>query len=251
MAQALPNFLASLGKTELKPGGVYATTTLVHKLGIKTGEHALLIGTAAANTALYVSMTTRATTEALVADEHEKVTESDPALRKRSTARIGKPSQLPFPDAHFDAAMLESALCTLPAEQAAACLREVARTLKPGGRIGLHELCWRQPPTPEREQALHQVWQGFVRPQVVRGWWDELEAAGFTGIESDTAAMTWFSRKGLENDEGHETTVNIFHSALEDDARLARYTAAYREFVQNRRYYGVILATARKSETAA
>lgn len=249
MALSLPSFLATLGKTELKPGGVYATTTLVNKLNIKTGEHGLVMGPAAANTALYISMTTRSTTEALVSADSEKVTEGDPALRKRSTARIGKPNHLPFPDAHFDFATVEATLATLPAEMAAACLREALRTLKPGGRIGIHEMCWRQPPTPERETALQQAWQEHVRPQVVRGWWDDLETAGFTGIESETAAVTWFSRKGLEHDEGHETTVAMFHTALEEDERLARFTNTYREFVQNRRYYGVVLATARRPKT--
>ena len=62
----LPDFLASLGKTELKPGGTYATGATIRRLDLASGEHVLVIGPAAGSTALFVSMTTQTTTEALV-----------------------------------------------------------------------------------------------------------------------------------------------------------------------------------------
>ena len=55
--------------------------------------------------------------------------------------------------------------------------------------------------------------------------------------------ITYFSRKGMENDEG-ENAVNVFHAAFEKTEALTRFTAAYREIEQNRRYYGVIIAAA-------
>lgn len=244
--ETLPNFLAALGKTELKPGGSYGTKALIRLMDLKGGKHCLVIGPASAPTALFVSMTTQATTEALVRDESERVTEDDPGLRRRSTARVGRAEALPFPDGHFHAAMIEATLATLHPLGQAAVLKEVHRVLKPGGRAGLHELCWRQPPTPEREQALRQVWGGDVYPHVVRGWWDALETAGFGSIENEVAVVTWFTRNGVEHDEG-DKAAGIFHSAFEDPAKLARFTAAYREFCDFKRYYGVVLAAAVKA----
>ncbi|MBK8207538.1 MAG: methyltransferase domain-containing protein [Planctomycetes bacterium] len=239
---SLPEFLASLGKTELKPGGTYATGALIRLLELRGGDHALVCGPNAGSTALFVSMTTQATTEALVREESEKVTENDPSLKRRSTARIGKAEALPFPDGHFHAAMVEASLSYMHPLQQAAALKELHRVLKPGGRIGIHELCWRQPPTPELEQALQSLWRGPVAPMVVRGWWDRLEDAGFHELQNELAVVSYFTRKGLQADEEAEVTAQIFHSAFEDADKLARFSAAYREFTDNRRYYGVIIA---------
>ena len=242
----LPEFLASLGKTELKPGGTYATGALIRLLDLRGGDHALVCGPNAGSTALFVSMTTQATTEALVRTESEKVTEGDPSLKRRSTARIGKAEELPFPEGHFHAAMVEASLSYMhPLEQRAA-LKELHRVLKPGGRIGIHELCWRQPPTAELEGALLDVWRGPVAPMVVRGWWDKLEEAGFRGLQNELAVVSFFTRTGLQADEEAEGTAQIFHNAFADPAKLARFSAAYREFTDNRRYYGVVIARGEK-----
>lgn len=242
----LPEFLESLGKTEPKPGGSYATGATIRMLDLSSGEHVLVVGPHAANTALFVSMTTQTTTEALVKEESEKVTEGDPSLKRRSTARIGKIEELPFEDAHFDAALVEATLSYQSSDRQALTLKEISRVLKPGGRIGLHELVWRQPPTAELERKLADVWQGTVNPGVVKTWWDLLEQNGFTDVKNELAVVSYFTPQGMTADEG-ETAVDIFHKAFESEDTLDRFYAAYREFAENRRYYGVIIATATKA----
>lgn len=242
----LPDFLATLGKTELKPGGTYATGALIRMLGFKGTEHTLVVGPNAGSTALFLSVTNEVTTEALVGSEAEKVTEDDPALKRRSTARIGKTEEMPFEDGKFDVALVEATLALKGPAQQRVTLKELNRVLKPGGRLGLHELCWRQPPTPELEDRLRNVWRGEVYPRVIRDWWDSLEQAGFTGIDNELAVVSYFTRKGLEADEGNEVAAHMFHSAFEDPSRLERLAAAYREFTDNRRYYGVVIARCEK-----
>jgi SAM-dependent methyltransferase len=241
----LPEFLESLGKTELKPGGTYATGALLRMLDFTGQDHVMVVGPHAANTALFVSMTTQATTEALVHDEKEKVTEDDASLKRRSTARIGKEDELPFPDAHFSGAVIEATLSYMHPLQQKKVLSEALRVLKPGGRIGLHEMVWRQPPTDELIGRLRKTWQGDVNAYVVRGWWDLLEESGFESIQNELAVVSYFTRQGIKADEG-EDAIEIFQNAFEDPDKLERFRQAYREFTDNRRYYGVIIATAFK-----
>jgi SAM-dependent methyltransferase len=244
--ETLPQFLARLGKTELKPGGTFATGRLIQRLELSGAKELMLVGPSASNTGLFVSMTTQARTVALVKDERENITEHDPTLSRRSTARVGKPEKLPFDDATFDAVMIEATLAHCPPYQRPRILAEAFRVLKPGGLIGLHEFCWRQPPTLEVELRLNYVWGEDVHPLVVREWWDLLEGAEFEDVRHELAVVSYFTRQGLEADEGHETTVNLFHSALGDANATERFVQAYREFATNRRYYGVIIATAKK-----
>jgi ubiquinone/menaquinone biosynthesis C-methylase UbiE len=54
------------------------------------------------------------------------------------TATRGDARQLPYPDASFDAALMAAVLGEIPNQDAA--LREIARVLKPGGRLVVGEL---------------------------------------------------------------------------------------------------------------
>lgn len=241
--QPLPLFLRSLGKQEIKPGGAYAARTAIARLGLRNNERVLVIGPNAASTAMYVALTQRVDACALLAHESERAACDDLQLKRRLSDALGHVEQLPFEQGAFEAALVEATLAELPPARQTAALREIARVLKPRGRVALHELAWRQPPTAEISAALNDVWGAPVHAHVARGWWDVLEGAGFKEVASELAVVSYFSRKGMEADEG-ENAVNVFHGAFENPAALKRFSAAHREFEEHRRYYGVIIATA-------
>ncbi|HYE58794.1 MAG TPA: methyltransferase domain-containing protein, partial [Rhodothermales bacterium] len=58
-------------------------------------------------------------------------------LRNVDFTQADAASSLPFPDAHFDVAMLVTVLGEV--EDATACLRAVYRVLRPGGVLAVHE----------------------------------------------------------------------------------------------------------------
>lgn len=236
----LPDFLTSIGKSDIRPGGSVASGKLIELINIRAGQHALVMGPGASATALFISMTTQATTEALVATESESVTRNDPSLERRSTSRVGKPERMPFDDDHFDHAMIEGVLYLLPPEGQRIVLREVMRVVKPGGRVGIHEFCWRQPPNRDVRDVLNDVFGTEVYPHVVRGWWDLLENAGQTNIESDVSTVSWFTRKGIENDEA-ENALDMFYNALEDGDHCDRFVRAFRTFAEYRPWFGSAL----------
>jgi len=239
----LPQFLRSLGKDEIKPGGSYAAGAALERLQLRAGEQLLVIGPGAASSAVHIALTRRVDVCALIAHESERVACDDIALSRRLSDAIGAVEALPFEKPRFDAALVEATLAELPPARQAAALKEIARVMKAGGRIALNELAWRQPPTREIEARLREVWGGPVHPHVARGWWDLLEGAGFGNVQSDLAVVTFFTRKGMESDEG-QNAANVFHAAFENPQALQRFAQAYREFEENRRYHGVIIAGA-------
>jgi SAM-dependent methyltransferase len=91
----------------------------------------------------------------------------------------GDAQKLPFPDSQFDAAISECTLCLLDKNLAVA---EMARVVKPGGYVGMHDICW-QDDTPERlKHELARI-EG-ERPETLEGWKSLFEAAGLTDVQT-------------------------------------------------------------------
>lgn len=99
------------------------------------------------------------------------LTEPDPHMARRLRARLGgagraaklveAPAEaLPFPDASFDTAVVTLALCTIP--RPAQALAEVARALKPGGRLlFLEHVRSRDPRLARWQDRLEIPWRFF------------------------------------------------------------------------------------------
>jgi demethylmenaquinone methyltransferase/2-methoxy-6-polyprenyl-1,4-benzoquinol methylase len=79
----------------------------------------------------------------------------DPALGDRVRFVRGEAEQLPFPDNHFDALAFTYLLRYV--DDRAATMRELARVVRPGGRIGMLEFGVPQQP------VLRQAWRAYTR----------------------------------------------------------------------------------------
>ncbi|WP_248930075.1 class I SAM-dependent methyltransferase [Paenibacillus hamazuiensis] len=134
--------LALLGESSAHPGGFAATVKLLSRAGLRPGMKVLDAGCGTGRTACYVAE--QYGCEVTGIDRHPLMIEK--ARRRAELAGIkvewvcGDVRRLPFPDASFDAVLIESVTVFVPGDEA---IREYARVTKPGGQTIDLELCAR------------------------------------------------------------------------------------------------------------
>lgn len=137
------------------PGGLALTERLGERLGLKPGLKVLDVASGRGTSALHLAK--RFGCEVVGVDLGRGAVEA-----ARAAAKLGAlehlvsfeeadAERLPFDDETFDAVVCECAFCLFPDKAAAA--REMARVLRPSGRLGLTDLV-RQGPLPSGLDGL-------------------------------------------------------------------------------------------------
>ncbi len=119
-------------------------------------------------------------------DRSAALLEAQAAMAPQSRGVLGDATALPFPQSHFDAVVVNEVLADLPAQRrdgrlvnvgAFACVREVARVLRPGGVAWLSEFGGLDIDPEETEQLDH--------PEVSIDFAACLAVAEDCGVEAD------------------------------------------------------------------
>ncbi|MDP9075710.1 MAG: methyltransferase domain-containing protein [Actinomycetota bacterium] len=124
------------------PGGVALTRRLASALALRPGERVADIASGPGATALLLAREFAVLVEGIdlgqgaVAAAIAKAVAA--GLDDRVTFHVGDAERLPLEDESVDALVCECALCTFPDKAAAAA--EMARILKPGGRVGITDV---------------------------------------------------------------------------------------------------------------
>jgi hypothetical protein len=128
------------------PGGAALTRRLADVLGLRPGERVVDVASGVGTTALLLAE--HHDVEVVGVDLGEiQVTKARAQARRlgldhKARFEIGDAERLALADASFDAVVCECALCTFPDKQAA--LAELARVVRPGGRVGITDV-WLDP----------------------------------------------------------------------------------------------------------
>ena len=140
----------------------------VEERGLRDARHELIaplegrVLEIGAGTGLNLTHYPGAVTELVLVEPEEAMArqlEQKPEAERATVVRASA-EDLPFPDAHFDAAVSTLVLCTVPDPQAA--LREVRRVLKPGGRLVFIEHVRNPDPKVARWQdRVNPAWRVF------------------------------------------------------------------------------------------
>jgi arsenite methyltransferase len=124
------------------PGGLELTRRLAGSLGLRSGQKVLDVASGPGATAFLLAAEFGVDVEGVdlgeqsVAKANAKAAEQGIDGQVRFT--VGDAEQLPLPDQSVDAVVCECAFCTFPDKPTAA--RELARVLRPGGRLGITDV---------------------------------------------------------------------------------------------------------------
>ena len=124
------------------PGGLDLTRRLAGRLDLRTGQKVLDVASGPGATAFLLAAEFGVAVEGVdlgeqsVAGANAKAAANGLADQVRFT--VGDAERLPLPDGSVDAVVCECAFCTFPDKATAAA--EMARVLKPGGRIGITDV---------------------------------------------------------------------------------------------------------------
>ena len=174
-------FLGDFGLTK-HYGSLAATRELVDLCHIG-GEHYVLdVGCGPGATPIYLAKTVgcRVMGVDLVDKMIDRAREWAVAegLEDLAEFRVADALALPFADNAFDAVISESVNVFF--DDKGPAMREYIRVTKPGGYVGMTEMTWLKPPTPEMEDAFRDM--VYAQALDAAGWKDAMETAGLTDV---------------------------------------------------------------------
>jgi SAM-dependent methyltransferase len=180
-AQLYFEFLAKLGVTK-HIGSMDATRRLVDLCHIESGDHVLDVGCGVGATPSHLAKAHGCRVSSV--DLLERMTQQarDRIRMDKVEGQVGlavaDARSLPFPDDVFDAVIMESLNVFFDDKEGA--MREYVRVTRPGGYVGITEMTWLNPPSPETAAYYRRA--VFADALEAEGWIRLLEDAGLRDV---------------------------------------------------------------------
>lgn len=216
-------FLARMGKTKLRPGGIDATKWLLDHAQITPEKTILEVACNMGTTLIQIAEQYGCRLIGLDLDEealeHAKVNVKEHHLEDQITLVHGSAFELPFADNSFDIVINEAMLTMLVGEQKDQAISEYYRVLKSGGVLLTQDVCLRTESAEEQKEIRAGISRAInvdVEPLTVEAWSKKFEDHGFDVTETD-GSMTLLDPEGMKHDEGNEGTLEILSNALQEE----------------------------------
>lgn len=175
------------------PGGTTLTRRLLDAMGVQTGERLVDVACGVGATSLLAAQDYGAFVDGVDLSEANVKLAAGAAvaidLADLVTFHHGDAEALPLPDGGWDALICECALCTFPDKPTAA--REMARVLRPGGRLGISDITAHHDRLPAELTGIAAWVACIADARPAEEYRDILTAAGLqvTTIEYHTHAL--------------------------------------------------------------
>ncbi|WP_220265827.1 class I SAM-dependent methyltransferase [Enterobacter sp. Colony194] len=243
-------FLASLGKTRLRPGGVEATEWLIEKAQLTPNSQVLEIACNMATTSIELAQRFGCHIHAIDMDQHAlsqaRARVKEQGLEENIQIMEANALKLPFPDNSFDV-VINEAMLTMYADKAKAKLvSEYFRVLKPGGCLLTHDIMHLQPLAAPSHDQLQNVVKSNVSPMTREAWQQLFHAAGFNAVATQNGAMSLMSPPGLIRDEGFLRALKIVFNGLRTRDNRRRFLGMFRYFRAHRHQLNYIACCSQK-----
>ncbi len=191
------------GIETLHPGGFALTRRTAEVAGLEPGLRVLDVSSGRGTQAVFyateygVDVTGLDLSEEMVRTATERASETPVSGRVRFD--LGDSQKLPYPDATFDVVINECAV-GIP-DDSQAVLSEMARVVKPGGRVVIHESTWRRPLGNDEKRELAERYG--TTPLEREEWTGMMRAAGLEQVEDEAEPWSrpqvfWNVRQGRE-----------------------------------------------------
>lgn len=245
-------FLASLGKTRLRPGGTEATEWLMAHAGLNEQSRVLEIACNMGTTAIELVSRFGCYVHAVDMDKQalSKARENVAAagLRERIQVSEANAHHLPFPDNSFDMVINEAMLTMYANKAKQRLVQEYYRVLKPGGCLLTHDIMLTQGQLPaSADSRLQQVVKSNVSPMSKESWQQMFLQSGFSQVQTHNGKMSLMSPRGMMKDEGLLRTVKIIFNGLKNRENRQRFLGMLRYFHAQRHNMNYIVCCSRKA----
>jgi arsenite methyltransferase len=174
-------FIADMGMTK-HYGSMEATRELVELCRIGKGQYVLDVGCGVGATPCYLAKAVDCRVIGVdlldkMIDQSRKRAKAE-GVEDRVEFRVADARKLPFEDSLFDAVLMESVNVFLEDKREA--MSEYVRVAKPGACVGMTEMTWLKPPSPELEDTFKQM--AYAQALDARGWKHLMEGAGLVDV---------------------------------------------------------------------
>ena len=224
-------FLARIGKTTLRPGGIEATEWLIDQAAITQETKVLEVACNRGRTMIQLAKKFGCVDLDENALQDAKANIEKNNLQDKLTLIHGDATALPFEDNSFDVIINEAMLTMLVGDRKDKALKEYFRVLKPGGRVVTQDVFFTVKDTAQQKElrmGLSKAINVNVEPLDAEGWESLFSRNGFT-VTQKRGMMTLLSPRGLLRDEGLWNTLHIIRCALKKENRVM-FSKMYRYF---------------------
>jgi SAM-dependent methyltransferase len=225
----------------LHPGGLEITRELADLCGVGAGKRVLDVAAGSGETACFLAETFQCSVIGI---------DASPMMVQRARAKArsrrldvdfqeGDAHALPFADGAFDAAISECTTCVLDKRRA---IREMVRVTKPGGRVGIHDLCWKEDTPDDFKRRLAELED--ERPETLDGWKRLFEESGLTDVVTkDESHLIASWTRDVKRELGIAGMLKIYWTILRrwGLGGLRRIKASERVFRSEHLGYGLIV----------
>jgi ubiquinone/menaquinone biosynthesis C-methylase UbiE len=202
----------ALGFEILHPGGLQLTAELAELCHIDRSGLVLDVASGTGESACYLAQNFGCSIVGLDASDYmvERAKAKAAVIGLDVQFLRGDGENLPFADDTFDAVISECTTCILDKEVA---IRAMTRVARPGGYIGIHDLCWKKDTPQHLKQRLAEI-EG-EDPETLDGWKDLFERAGLVDVVAEDRSQLipdW--TKGIKRQLGISGQLRIFAKVI-------------------------------------